>query len=921
MNYRDTIRLPETGFAMKANLPAREPAILAGWQAEGIEARIRDSRKGAPRFVLHDGPPYANGSVHLGTALNKILKDFIVKSYTLMGYDSPYVPGWDCHGMPIEHRVMGDEPDGGRNLSRADIRSRCRAYASRYVEVQKKEFARLGVFGRWDHPYLTMSNSYESGIVRAFGDLVRRGYVYLGLRPISWCTTCSTALADAEVEYSQHTSPSVWVAFEQAEPASWAARGVPAGTEVLIWTTTPWTLPANLGVALNPNEEYYVVDLGGRKLLLAARRSGVFLDGPGRGGSVVGGLSFKGAALEGLALKHPLFPDRRSLVILAEHVTMDDGSGCVHTAPGHGAEDFAVGQKYGLETFSPVDEHGLFTAQAGPYAGMHVEKANPVIVEDLRKTGRLLASDALEHSYPHCWRCKHPLIYRATRQFFLDLSHLSLKDRVLAAVDEVSWHPSWGYDRMKNMMAARPDWCLSRQRAWGVALPAFVCRACGEAVLDADVIDAVAERISRDGSDAWFAMQPAEIFAAAGRMAACPSCGSADLARVDDILDVWFDSSLSHYCVLTPEYGLSRPCDVYLEATDQHRGWFGVSMITSVALESGLPARSIITHGLILDKQGKKMSKSLGNAISPMEVVETLGADILRLWFAGVDYTADFRADKAMLDDATEAYRKLRNTIRFMLGNLKGEEGPATMPDPAVGLDRYIFLRFREVQSACIEAYRSFQFHRVYRELRNFATVDLSGLFLDVRKDRLYCDPVESAGRQGTVRLLGWMAVEFLKLLAPLVPFTAEEAWAELPAGFRVPASIHLSLIDARPLSASEKAELARWEAPLAVRGAVMKNLEDLRASGEIGSGLEARVRLTVPAALVGSAEGECWPDFLIVSGVEVSAGDQVSVEVVKTTDAKCARCWKLLPDVGSDPAYPDACGRCASAVRGQVRG
>jgi isoleucyl-tRNA synthetase len=915
VNYRETIRLPESGFAMKANLPAREPAILARWLEESIEAGIRQSRKGSPRFVLHDGPPYANGSVHLGTALNKILKDFIVKSFTLMGFDSPYVPGWDCHGMPIEHRVMNEEPDGGRNLSREDIRARCRAYASKYVEVQKKEFARLGVFGQWDHPYLTMSNSYESGIVRAFGDLVRKGYVYLGLRPISWCTTCSTALADAEVEYGPHTSPSIWVAFEQEDPSSWASRGVPEGTEIVIWTTTPWTLPANLGVAMNPNEEYSVVDLAGRKLLVASRRMGAFLDGPGSGGSPVSGLTLRGAGMEGLKLRHPLFAGRESLVVLAEHVTMDDGSGCVHTAPGHGAEDFAVGQRYGLETFSPVDERGVFTAEAGPYAGVHVEKANALIVEDLRRTGRLLAVEAIEHSYPHCWRCKRPLIFRATRQFFLSLTHRSLRNRVLAAVDEVNWHPSWGYERMKNMMSVRPDWCLSRQRAWGVALPAFVCGGCGEAVLDADVIDKVAERVALEGSDVWFRLDPAEIFQAAGRDAICPSCGARDLRRVDDILDVWFDSSLSHWCVLTPEFGLSRPCDVYLEATDQHRGWFGVSMISSLALDAGIPSRNIITHGLILDKQGKKMSKSMGNAISPMEIVDSLGADILRLWFAGVDYTADFRADRAMLDDATEAYRKLRNTIRFMLGNLQRLEGPSAPPRPAAGLDRYIFLRFREVQSSCVEAYRSFQFHRVYRELRNFATVDLSGLFLDVRKDRLYCDAVESPGREGTIRLLGWMTVEFLKLLAPLIPFTAEEAWAELPAGLRHPRSVHLSRFEEAPLSRDETAELAGWATALDIRGVAMKSLEEFRAAGKIGSGLESVVRLRIPAELVGSAHGECWPDFLIVSGAEVTAGDEVSVEVLKSPDARCARCWKHLPDTGSDPAFPDICARCASVV------
>jgi len=916
LNYRETIRLPETGFAMKANLPAREPAILARWREEGVEALIRASRAGSPRFVLHDGPPYANGSVHLGTALNKILKDFIVKSFTMMGYDSPYVPGWDCHGMPIEHRVMGDEPEGGRLLSRDDVRSRCRAYAEKYVAVQKEEFGRLGVFGQWDRPYLTMSKSYEAGILKAFASLVRKGYVYLGLRPISWCTSCCTALADAEVEYAPHSSPSIWVAFEQDDPGSWSGRGVPEGTEVVIWTTTPWTLPANLAVALNPGEDYSVVDFGPRRLLVATRRAAALLDGPARGGAV-SGLSFRGSELEGLRLRHPLFPGRTSLVIMAEHVTMDDGSGCVHTAPGHGAEDFAAGQRYGLEVFSPVDEHGLFTEEAGAYAGLRVEEANGTIVKDLMASGRLLAAETIEHSYPHCWRCKTPLIYRATRQFFLSLSHLQLRERVLAAVDEVKWHPGWGYERMRNMMSVRPDWCLSRQRSWGVALPAFLCGSCGEAVLDAEVIEAVAGIVAREGSDAWFRLDPEQAFAEAGKRASCPSCGSADLRRVDDILDVWFDSSLSHWCVLTPEFGLERPCEVYLEATDQHRGWFGVSLITSIALEAGIPTRNIVTHGLILDGQGKKMSKSLGNAISPMEVVDSLGADILRLWFAGVDYTADFRADRAMLDDATEAYRKLRNTIRFMLGNLGGTTPVAELPSPAGGLDRYIFLKFREVQSICIEAYRSFQFHRVYRELRNFATVDLSGLFLDVRKDRLYCDDPGSRARQGTAGLLAWMTVEFLELLAPLIPYTAEEAWAELPAELRRTPSVHLALFRGSPLTEAERAELQGWAPALAVRGAVLKSLEEWRGSRKIGSSLEAEVDMTVPAGLAESANGEPWADFLIVSAARVREGSEVSVRVSRSGESKCARCWKLLPDVGGDPSRPDLCLRCAAVVSG----
>ncbi len=911
--YKDSIRLPSTGFAMKANLPAREPEILASWQEQDIYGRIRESRQGCEIFILHDGPPYANGNVHLGTALNKILKDFVVKSHTMLGYDCPFVPGWDCHGMPIEHRVASTF--SGESPGRGEIRARCREYASRHVDIQRGEFKRLGVFGDWERPYLTMSTSYEAGIVRAFGELVEKGYVYQGLRPISWCSTCSTALADAEVEYSVRRSPSIWVAFEQADVDAWVARGVPPGTEVVIWTTTPWTLPANRAVALNPLEDYVVVDGGDRRYLVAQRRSSDFMAAIEGTTLPQGSPVFKGAELEGLELVHPVMPGLLSKVITAGHVTMDDGTGCVHTAPGHGTEDFAAGQRYGLETFSPVDGRGVFTAEAGRYASMHVHAADAVIVEDLRASGRLIRSTFIEHSYQHCWRCHKPLIYRATSQFFLGLSRLGLKERVLQSVDSISWHPDWGYERMKNMMTARPDWCLSRQRSWGVALPALTCSACGEAFLDGGIASAVAGIIEEKGSDAWFEMSSEEIASLASRPAVCGACGGTSFERVDDILDVWFDSSLSHYNVLTPEYGLSRPASVYLEATDQHRGWFGVSLITGMALDLGIPTRTVITHGLILDKQGKKMSKSLGNVVSPLEIIENYGADILRLWFASVDYTADFRAEKSVLDDTREAYRKLRNTIRFLLGNLTGVELPGDPADTCNGLERFMYLRFRQAEAECLDAYRSFQFHRVFRELRNIATIELSGLFLDARKDRLYCDDPEGDAARSTRRLLGWMAVEFLKLAAPLIPFTAEEGWRELPEGLRECGSVHMARLAAAPLSEEERVELASWDGFLEIRKTALKSLEDARASGVIGSSLEAHVQLRLPAGFMASANGEGWADFLIASTVETmdSGSDESSAEVSASAHERCERCWRHLPEVSASPAH--LCARCGEVV------
>jgi len=918
MNYKDTIQLPKTSFSMKGNLIKKEPETLEKWNREDLYGRIRQARKGMPEFILHDGPPYANGHVHLGTALNKILKDFIVKSHTMMGYDSPYVPGWDCHGMPIEHRVTGDQPDGGKSLSRASIRKKCREYAAEFVDVQREEFKRLGVFGAWDRPYLTMSRDYESGILKAFGELVEGGYVYQGHRPIHWCMKCGTALAEAEVEYGDHTSPSIYVAFQQENPDDWENRGVPGGTETVIWTTTPWTLPANLAVALFPSAKYVIIESGSRRFLVAEKRAETFMNEAGISGNVMPDLFFTGDELEGLLMKHPLFVDRTSLMVVAEHVTMEDGTGCVHTAPGHGADDFVVGLKYGLEIFSPVTENGTFSNEAGKYSGMHVFKANSEIVKDLERSGHLLSENDVKHSYPHCWRCRQPLIFRATRQFFLSLSEKDLKERVLDRVNDINWYPGWGYERMKNMMSVRPDWCLSRQRAWGVALPLFTCADCSEPVFDYEVIQAVSKIVAEKGSDIWFEMDPEEIFALAGKKAVCPHCGNASLKRVNDILDVWFDSSLSHYNVLNEKHGLSRPAAVYLEATDQHRGWFGVSLITSEALGMGKPAENIITHGLIQDKTGRKMSKSLGNVISPLKIIDRQGADILRLWFASVDYTADFRADMSQLDDAQEAYRKLRNTLRFMLGNLGEFNETRLEPSKLNGFDRYIYLRFRKLLKFCVDEYRKFQFHRVYRELRNFAVISLSGQYLDMRKDRLYCEDPDSESSRMTRQVIAYMLKNLIQLLAPLIPFTAEEAWLELPERLRgEDESVHLSLYpDSASLRDTEEdiLELESWEPYLEARKLVLKELEAKRAAGEIGGGLDAMVSLTVPGSMVASANGENWSDFLIVSRTDIKAGDGITVSVEKAEGLKCNRCWKILPEVGSFTP-DDVCERCSEVL------
>ncbi len=849
--------------------------------------------------------------------MNKILKDFIVKSHTMLGYYSPYVPGWDCHGMPIEHKVMTEAGKDRAGLTKMEIRKRCREYASSFVDVQREEFKRLGVFGRWDNPYLTMKKTYEAGIVRAFGQLVENGYIYQGLRPIHWCTSCSTALADAEVEYADHTSPSIYVAFTIKHQEDWERAGVPGDTEVVIWTTTPWTLPANMAVALNPAERYTIVTSRGRSFLVAERMAEKFMEESGAEGSVDTGVSIPGRNLENLLLEHPLDPSRTSRMIVADHVTMEDGTGCVHTAPGHGSEDFMVGRAYGIDTFCPVGPGGEFTSEGGKYAGMHVYDANPLIVKDLEASGHLLAVKHIRHSYPHCWRCKTPLIFRATEQFFLSLEHRDLKERVLEMVDDIKWHPGWGYERMKNMMSVRPDWCLSRQRSWGVALPVFTCQDCGEPVMDPVLIDRFADRVLEEGADVWFEMTPEDVFALDEREALCPSCGGTSLKRVDDILDVWFDSSLSHYNVLTEEYRLERPSAVYLEATDQHRGWFGVSLITSSALGLSRPANHIVTHGLIQDKKGKKMSKSLGNVISPLKIINSNGADILRLWFAGIDYTADFRADLSQLDDCREAYRKIRNTIRFMLGNIAECTGKLPDPEDLRGLDRYMWLRFRKLFAFCLEEYGKFQFHRVYRELRNFFVIELSGLYLDVRKDRLYCDHPGGPERSATVELMGWLTMNVTKLLAPIIPFTAEDIWDHLPETIRPVESVHLAAFSKdMALTPGEEAELASWAPYLEVRKTVLKQLEENRADGTIGGALDAHVHLILPDEMVENARGENWADLLIVSRALVSSGEPIEIQTVKAEGNKCQRCWKITPEVGSHPFAEDVCPRCGRVLQ-----
>jgi len=935
MDYKPTLNLPQTAFPMRAGLPAREPEILARWRAEGVYRRVLEQNAGGERYLLHDGPPYANGNVHLGTALNKIVKDVVVKRQLMAGRPAPYVPGWDCHGMPIEHQVLRDLGPAARTMSRLEIRRRCREFADKYYRIQREQFQRLGVFGDWDNLYLTISPDFEPNIIRMFRRLVEGGYIYRGLRPVHWCSICQTALAEAEVEYTDHTSPSIYVRFPltlSADEAGDLARN-PADAKTLagaadrlhavIWTTTPWTLPANLAVCFNPTFDYVAVEVGDEYLIVAQRLADAFLAATGLAGKAKRRIPLDVSSLDGRdVFRHPLF-DRLSRAVFETHVTADAGTGGVHTAPGHGYEDFQVGQRYGLPILTPVDAEGRFTSEAGAYAGLEVFAANDRIVADLRANGRLVHSEQLTHSYPHCWRSKNPLIFRATEQWFLRVDHAALREIALAEIDRVSWVPKWGRDRISNMMQTRPDWCLSRQRAWGVPIPAFACEECGAFHADPAVIAHVEAIFRQRGSDAWYELPVQELLPAGYRC----GCGSERFRLDDNILDVWFDAGCSHDAVLNERH-LGWPADLYVEAVDQHRGWFQVSLITSVATTGKAPYRQVLTHGLILDERAKKMSKSLGNAVSPDEVIAEHGADILRLLFASVDFTADTSFSRAMITPLLESYRRIRNTCRFLLGNLAGFD-PARDAVPVAELpeiDRWILHRAQQLVARSLAAYDEFTFHLVVQALVNFCAVDLSALYLDIVKDRLYTFGALSPARRAAQTTLSRLLDLIARLMAPILSFTADEIWSYVPG--RPTQSVFEAGLPAVDSTLVDDALAARWERLLAARTVVMKALEEARKQGVIGHSLDARVRL-VPSdglrPILEAQRGELRYLF-IVSQVEIGAelgstdntarSPDLAVAVEPARGAKCARCWNYSEAVGRDAEHPELCERCLPVVR-----
>ncbi len=933
-DYKSTLNLPSTGFPMRGNLPKREPEMLAHWESLGLYRRLRAERAGAPRYVLHDGPPYANGDIHIGHAVNKILKDIIVKARTLDGMDAPYVPGWDCHGLPIELHVERAVGKPGEHVDAAGFRTECRKYAAEQVERQMADFIRLGVFGDWERPYLTMDPHTEAEIVRALGRIVEAGHVTQGYKPVHWCADCASALAEAEVEYEDRTSPAIDVRFRALDEADLAARMGSAGAgegplSVVIWTTTPWTLPANRAVAVHPDLDYVLVQVdlgdGPERLLLA---EGLASHALGRWAvesyTVLG--RAHGAVLEHALLAHPFY-GRQVPLILGDHVTLDAGTGAVHTAPGHGQEDYVAGQRYGLEVDNPVGGDGRFLEGTPVFAGQEVFAANPGVVALLRERGTLVHEERLHHSYPHCWRHKRPIIFRATPQWFIAMEGRGLRQDALEAIAGVAWSPEWGEARIRGMVAARPDWCISRQRAWGVPITLFVHRRSGELHPETPrLTEEVARRIEEHGIAAWFDLDPAELLGAE----------AGDYEKVADTLDVWFDSGVTHHAVLRPRPDQGFPADLYLEGSDQHRGWFQSSLLTSVAMNRAAPYRAVLTHGFTVDAQGMKMSKSRGNVVAPQKVMSQLGADILRLWVAATDYRAEMSVSDEILKRTADTYRRLRNTARFLLSNLTGFDPRehTLAPEDLLDLDRWAVDRAAQVQARVRAAYDQHQFHQIYQWVHHLAAVDLGAFYLDVIKDRLYTTRPDSRARRSAQTAMYHIAQALVRWLAPIVSFTAEEIWLHLPEP-REPESVFLATwyedLAELPGGGDDR---AWWETVIAVREAVYRVLEPLRAEGTIGASLDAEVDLYCEGPIRAELErlGDELRFLLITSYAHVypveerpreavlhtlEGAGEVWVSAYRSSYGKCARCWHHREDVGAHPRHPELCGRCVHNVDG----
>jgi len=929
MSYDSTLFLPKTSFPMRAGLSKKEPEMLKWWEERGIYEKVVNKRKNGAPFILHDGPPYANGKIHIGTAYNKVMKDFIVKYKSMMGHYAPYIPGWDTHGLPIETEVIKTRGLDREQLSPIEFRKKCKEFTTGYISTMTGQFKRLGVWGDWEKPYITYEKAYEAKQIEIFGEMAKKGYIYKGLKPVYWCTSCVTALADAEVEYHDHTSPSIYVTFPVKDGAY--RHGELKDACAVIWTTTPWTLPGNTGVALHPDFEYTLFSSGGKKYLVATELLGDFSEKTGiRVDETI--KIFKGGDLEGTVLRHP-FIDRDSPIVFADYVTLETGTGAVHTAPGHGLEDYETGIKYGLDIISPLDDRGRFTDEVPRFKGVFTRDANGMIIDYLKSIGVLLGSGDLTHSYPHCWRCKNPVIFRATEQWFASID--GFKAEALHAIDSVGWIPESSANRIRAMVENRSDWCISRQRTWGVPLPIFYCGACGREILNDTTLEAVEKLFAREGSDSWFVREPDEILPDGFT---CPHCGSGKITKEKDIMDVWFDSGSSHAAVLETRSELHWPADLYIEGSDQHRGWFQSSLLTAVAARENPPYRHVLTHGFTVDGEGKKMSKSLGNTVAPEEVINKYGADIIRLWAISSDYSVDVRISKEILGHLVDSYRKIRNTFRFMLGNLNGFDPSKDLlpPEELEPVDRWLLHRIQKVIGTVRDYYDRWLFHLITKEVVTLCNIDLSSLYLDMVKDKLYCSgPAKPRKSSQTAIYLALRSL--LSIFAPVLSFTTEEAHLVMtesvmkPAGLEFEESVHLNDFPVPDPAYIDDALGAEWDLLLRVRGDVMKPIEDLRGEEKevrIGHSLEAEVTLYADGEILDLLERnrDELAQVLVVSNVELENGDAatadayrgelVTVSVRKSTRPKCERCWRYLQSVGDDPDHPTLCARCADVVR-----
>ena len=928
MDYKDTLNLPKTKFPMKANLVKKEPEMIERWDRERLYHRIRKAAACRKRYMLHDGPPYANGNIHMGTAFNKILKDIIIKSKSMAGYDAPYVPGWDCHGLPIEHRVDAELGPRKAGMSQVEIREYCRKYAEKYIDIQRNEFKRLGVLGEWERPYLTMNFPYEAAIIRECGKFALNGSLFKSKKPIYWCTSCRTALAEAEVEYEAHTSPSIFVKFPMISDLGDDYPSLKGkNVSMVIWTTTPWTIPANLAIALHPDFEYVAVETeDGQVLVMAKRLLGLCMDAFGLSSyEIIAELD--ASVLENRRAKHPLY-DRESVIVLAPYVTLDAGTGCVHTAPGHGREDYETGLAYHLDVYSPVDDAGCYTEDVGFFAGLEVFDANRAVNRKLEELGALLKEEEITHEYPHCWRCKKPVIFRSTEQWFISMEKNDLRKKALEEIKKVSWIPKWGQERIYGMIEKRPDWCISRQRAWGVPITLFYCTDCKKFLITQEILDNLIRKVEKEGADIWF-QESADQLLPPGTT--CPECGSARFEKETDILDVWFDSGVSYAAVMEARDYLDSPADLYLEGSDQHRGWFHSSLLCSVGTRGTAPYRSVLTHGFVVDGAGKAMHKSAGNVVSPENLIKHYGAEILRLWVAGEDYRDNIRLSDEILQRLTEAYRRVRNTCRYLLGNLSDFDPVADrVPHEQMEeLDRWALHRLQEVGERILKAYEEFEFHPVYHNLHNFCVLDLSSFYLDIIKDRLYISPPKSAMRRSAQTAMHEILEVLVRLMAPILSFTADEVWQHMHRESS-DSSVHMDLFI--PLKEDYKdPELAeRWENIMKIRREVTKAIEIARKEKKVGYSLDASIQLGVPAEFMEKLQPyrDQLRSIFIVSSVDLTLTGEVDeayeseeitglkVKVTPAEEPKCERCWVRDKTVGDDPLHPAVCRRCLDAMK-----